>query len=1469
VPDLPNVPPWPPDPEKNNVNTTTTKTPLNEFTTVGPSPLDHRLLSHCNDTIETKTPLIPVIPTLKITCHLNYNTEHTIDAMIDSGATSSFIDSEFAIWTGIQIRTGTPVRITLGDGTVRHTNRHVNLDIAVPDNRFPKRYHQHRINAIVVDRTLLKTPLILGMNYLKLANPQINWATGRIHYTTPSTRIRMQPPQKRPLRFPTEPKKLEANYTNDQHDDIDADDDDDDDDYLANRYSPLLESELESPHDDVNRRLEPEFDSEETYATMSTRHNRSKSKMTMNRRKNLISATQVHYRKSSDDFLLSTERQLTRAMKGSQALIFATFVTNDTNDTQVEQLMNMETSNMSKPVEPRHAEEDCIEQEVTQLLKEYTDLFPDKLPPGLPPRRPLDHRIDLIAGSTPPSRPAYRVSNSELDECRKQLDELLAQGHIRPSQSPYGAPVLFVKKKDGTMRMCIDYRALNKITIKNGYPLPRIDELLDRLYKAKYFTKLDFHSGYHQIGMHPDDVEKTAFRTRYGSFEFLVMPFGLQNAPSTFTQIVQETLRPVLDKFAVSYLDDILIYSDTIEDHRDHVRQVLQLLRNAKLYAKRSKCEFFKTKISFLGHTISGDGLQMENSKVKAILDWPTPQTPSALKSFLGLAGYYRRFITHFSHSAAALHELSNKEKPDYRWTPKAQECFDELKLKMSKEPVLSIADDQKPFTIQTDASGFAYGAVLLQEHNGDLRPVAFASHKMLPAETRYPVHEQELLAVVKALQEWRHYVLGRPLTIETDHKSLEFLQTQPTLSSRQARWMETLSQFDFTIKYRKGNTNIVADALSRRADHQDAGPITHVNPWNKLASMVTYTMDHMNCIQVPMDNDKDEEQQFATWNVSSIINQSLLDSIKKAYLNDPVTKPFIDGTNTIASANAVDTLKRSVLPLKKGTDDLLYLHQRIYVPDDEPLKTELLRLHHDTINNGHTGVTKTNEKLSRYFYWPRITTSVRTYVTTCLICQQNKSRNQLQSGLLNPIPTPDIRWDVVTMDLITQLPTSKSGNDAIVVWVDKFSKMVHYVPCRTTITAPELARLFLDTIVRHHGLPSNIISDRDSKFTSDFWKELWKTFDTQLNMSTAYHPEADGQTERANRTLEEMTRAYVNYHQTNWDETLTILEFAYNNSVHSSTGYTPFFLNYGQHPRTPVLSALRINMNSANATAEEMLEQLYESLEVAIKNITDAQTNQAKYANQHRRVVTFQVGDQVMLSTDDIKPKDQRAKKLLAKWIGPFKVIAIVNNVSYRIELPKTMRIHNVFHVSKLKAYRDGNVLFPSRPNPKPRPPPEVNELGEELYEVEALVNRRVTRGIEYYLVLWKGYDEHEKTWIPRPRLMKYAKESVLEYDRLHPRNKTIIGASGIRRQQVSLSRLANSSTLSKTPVPHKEQRVPEINTDISVSPSLSSILKRRDNNANMDNDDINMNLHSTLRRSLRKKNLSWGRIGIRRYHQ
>jgi hypothetical protein len=892
-----------------------------------------------------------------------------------------------------------------------------------------------------------------------------------------------------------------------------------------------------------------------------------------------------------------------------------------------------------------------------------------------------------------------------------------------------------------------------------------MEELFDRLHGFRWFSKLDLRQGYNQVRIHPNDVEKTAFNTRYGHFEYRVLPFGLCNAPATFMTLMQNVFADMLDVCVIVFLDDVLIFSRTKEDHVRDVRRVLERLRQHKLYAKEDKCELFKEQIDFLGHVISGDGIAMDPSKIKAIQEWPALKSVDDVRSFLGLCGYYRKFVHRFSHIAAPLSDLTRKEN-EFKWTEVEQRAFDELKAALVQGPVLIVPDPKLPFTLATDASGYAVGGALTQDQGRGQQPVAFLSKRMSNAEMKYPVHEQELLAVIRALDTWRHYLHGQKFTVITDHHSLTYLLTQPKLSKRQSRWIEKIAEFDFEIKYAPGKTNRVADALSRRPDHRDES-IAMI----EKARLPVSSGEFLLCVNKVVKASLDEE---------------FLEAIRSAYQADE------------ECAAALADPEKTPYTVING---LLYRDDgRLRIPNDASIKSMLLYEAHDAVISGHGGVNKTARLLGRQFDWPGLHREVSRYVTSCVACQSNKPSHQRPMGLLQPLPIPDRRWEVVTMDLITQLPVTQRGNDAIVVFVDKLSKMVHYAACKTAVSAPELAKIFFRQVARYHGLPKAIVSDRDPRFTSKFWRALWAETGTKLRMGTAYHPQSDGQTERANRTLEEALRAYVSYQQDDWDERLTALEISVNNSTQDSTGFSPYFMNSGQHPYWP---STLLTEQSNVPTAQTLLHRLYQHIAIAKKNLRLAQQRQAGQADQSRREVNeaIKVGAEVMLSTENLAMGD-RTRKLAARYVGPFKVTRMVTPVTVELALPPSMsRMHNRFHVSLLKLFKADNT-FPGRTQVS-RPAPILMD-GTEMWKVERVLSHRIAKnGSTEYLIKWHGYPDSDNSWEPSSGVN--APDAINEY--LAQRGLPVNATSSSSSSSSSSSPAATTTTPTTTTTATKKR--------------------------------------------------------------
>ena len=900
---------------------------------------------------------------------------------------------------------------------------------------------------------------------------------------------------------------------------------------------------------------------------------------------------------------------------------------------------------------------DSPQIEFLQVVSEYRDVFPKDLP-GLPPHRAVEFTIDVCPGTKPISIPAHRMAPAELKELKIQLQELQDKGFIRPSASPWGAPALFVKKKDGSMRMCIDYRQLNKVTIKNKYPLPRIDDLFDQLRGSTFFSKIDLRSGYHQLRVKDADVPKTAFRTRYGHYEFLVMPFGLTNAPAVFMDLMNRVFRPYLDQFVIVFIDDILIYSSTQEEHEQHLRIILQTLREHKLYAKFSKCEFWLTEVKFLGHVISKEGIAVDPSKVEAVLNWKQPRNIPEIRSFLGLAGYYRRFIKDFSKLAGPMTKLTRKGVK-FEWDDVCEESFQEMKTRLTTSPVLIIPERGVGYVVYTDASLQGLGGVLMQSE----KVVAYASRQLKTHEKNYPTHDLELAAIIHALKLWRHYLYGERFELYSDHKSLKYLFTQKELNMRQRRWMEYLEDYDFGLHYHPGKANVVADALSRKPQQLVAG--LRIQRWKMVKSIQEYDLQL-------------GEQERGAYLCNLIARPVLMEKIIKEQQNDLMSESI---RNKIAAEEEIEGWTHH-------QDKGLRYSGRIYVPENPELRNEVLREAHSSTYTIHPGSTKMYHDLRRQYWWKGMKKDVAIFVARCLTCQQVKAEHQKPAGMLQPLPVAEWKWDHITMDFVTGLPRSSTGRDTVWVIVDRLTKSAHFLPIKTTDSAETLGKLYVKEIVRLHGIPISIVSDRDSKFTSHLWRSLQRALGTRLNLSTAFHPQTDGQSERTIQILEDMLRACSIDFQKSWEDHLPLVEFAYNNSYQSSIGMAPYEALYGRPCRSPLCWT---EIGEKALIGPNLIQETTEKIKIIRQRLSTAQSRQKSYADKRRRSLEFQDGDHVFLKVSPRKGVKRFGKtgKLAPRYIGPFEILERIGKVAYRLALPPQLSsIHDVFHISMLRKY-------------------------------------------------------------------------------------------------------------------------------------------------------------------------------------
>lgn len=921
---------------------------------------------------------------------------------------------------------------------------------------------------------------------------------------------------------------------------------------------------------------------------------------------------------------------------------------------------------------------------INQVLQSFRDVFAE--PVDLPPfRKHHDHKIQLMKGSNPVNQRPYRYAIHQKNEIDKIVEEMLQSGTIQMSSSPYGSPVVLVKKKDGTWRLCVDYRELNGMTVKDRFPIPLIEDLLDELGGSKVYSKIDLRAGYHQVRMSIEDIPKTAFKTHSGHYEYLVMPFGLTNAPATFQGLMNAVFKNFLRKFVLIFFDDILVYSKTMEEHIIHLEHVFQLMRQNKLFAKGSKCAFAVDKVEYLGHFISGTGISTDPAKIQAVKEWPVPTNLKQLRGFLGLAGYYRRFVQNFGAIASPLHALTRREA--FLWSQEAQAAFDNLKEALCQTPVLALPLFDIPFVVETDACGNGIGAVLMQAGH----PVAYISRQLKGKQLLLSIYEKELLAVIFAVNKWRHYLLPSHFVIKTDQRSLKYLLEQRLNTPIQQQWLPKLLEIDYEIQYRQGKENLVADALSR----VDGAEVLHM--------------------------------------AMSVIECDLLKNIQEVYEKDMDLQAII-----AAIKQKKDAKKKHY----SWVQNVLRRKTKIVVPNDVKLRDDILQWLHCSGVGGHSGREVTHQRVKGIFYWRGMVKDIQAYIRSCAVCQQCKSDNAASPGLLQPLPIPDCLWSDVSMDFIDGLPVS-SGKSVIMVVVDRLSKAAHFIALAHPYSALSVAQAYLDNIFKLHGCPNSIVSDRDKIFTSEFWREFFALQGVSLRMSSAYHPQSDGQTKVVNRCLETYLRCMTSDQPHLWSKWLSLAEYWYNTNFHSATQLTPYEAMYGQAP--PIHLPYLPGESKVAVVARSLQER--ENMILLLKfHLLRAQHRMKLFADQHRTEKELAIGDYVYVKLQPYRQNSvvlRSNQKLAPKYFGPYKIVDKCGAVAYQLDLPKSSQVHPVFHVSQLKVLV-GNV-HTSTHLPSVLQDAFVREPKRVIER--KMVNRQGQAATEV-LVKWKTEPIEEATW-------------------------------------------------------------------------------------------------------------------------
>ena len=918
-----------------------------------------------------------------------------------------------------------------------------------------------------------------------------------------------------------------------------------------------------------------------------------------------------------------------------------------------------------------------------RLLTKYVKSCLNPKPPsGLPPDRGVRHEIDLVPGTGYLLLRQWPLPREQADEIDAFFEKKRAQGLVRESKSPHSAPTFCVRKPNGKWRIVHAFNKLNAQTVPAQTPIPRKDVIINHMSGSKRFSVLDLVDGYYQVLMRDSDVPLTAVSTPSGMlWEWLVMPQGLSNAPATFNRLVTHLFRP-LRAFAQTYFDDIFVHTkpepgrDLDGLHLEHLEQVLACMAEHSLYANLDKCIFGAEEVPVLGCFVGVDGVRADPAKVQAIAEWPVPRSQKELRKWLGLANYLHRYSANYAELARPLSDLLKKDT-EWSWTAACADSFAGIKQSLLEAPILALPDDDRPYSVVCDASDFAIGCALVQQDaEGHERVISYQSRQLKAAERNYPVHDKELLAMKYALVKFRVHLLGsKPFVVYTDHASLRTATQSPHLSQRMARWLSFFAEYNFTVAYKPGKLNVLADALSRRPDYE-------------LSAM--------------------------TFAVSDVY-----DLIRESYVDDdqcwPVLQWLSKGDDAVKTR--LSSRVRARLHRYETRDGLLYYQvhpgdsPRVVVPNVEDLKYKLVYEVHDTPMAGHLGREKTYAGLSSSFWWPKMYKWVAQYVRTCDVCQRVKPSPHSQAPLAS-LPVPTDCWRSVSLDFFFGLPRDANGNNGVLVFVDRLSKMVHLAPVVDEVDGPASAKLFVDMVFRHHGLPDSIVSDRDTRFTSEFWKTLFRLLGTRLDMATKDHPETDGQTERANRVVEDVLRSFCAASPTTWSDMLPMVEFAVNNSVHASTGFTPFFLNGLRHPALPLClmgdqeagvggarQAVASHLKSIDSIKRETRDGLEEFLTTRINTVrrvrdamAEAQDLQKEQADKNGRknVSVFTEGQYVLVSTKNIANaavSSLGSSKLLPRFLGPFKVLKRAGT-AYTLDLPSWIKIHPTFYVGLLKEY-------------------------------------------------------------------------------------------------------------------------------------------------------------------------------------
>jgi hypothetical protein len=1014
----------------------------------------------------------------------------------------------------------------------------------------------------------------------------------------------------------------------------------------------------------------------------------------------------------------------------------------------------------------------------------------------------------MVDGVSPINIPPRRVSPADQKDMKAELDRFQKQGLIEPSTSPWAAPAMVVRR-DGKVRIVVDYRALNQAVISDQYPIPRADDIFNSLDGKQWFSSLDVMKSFFQVPINDEKCrEITSFRTPFGLYRWKVMPQGFKNSPAIFQRMVDNILGSTKWEFALAYIDDLIIFSTTFDDHIEHVDRVMRLLIDAGLSIQAEKTKLFRRSIEFVGYQVSGSGRTLTEAKVEAIRQINTPENATEAVHFVALCSYYRHLIENFATIAAPLDRFrkeeyrNRKNKRDgklgvkqtpkvFDWSPADQVAFDSLKSALMSRPVVVSFRADGQHRLLTDASTVGIGGILEQmELDGNWHPVIYLSRKLSDAERNYGATEIELLALVYCLEKLEFFLLGKPFEVVTDHIALLWLKQLKSTNRRLVRWSMNLAPFYqfMTIKHQPGTLMDNVDALSRLHRPDSANGAHFLAALTRGAKRKLQENEEQAAKRQKQPDDNGFASQTAK-SSSTTVNESDSNAPNIASEQSPdesfEEKQYSDFVASLPELYESDDffgpIRKDLLEARPAgesprqhpqfsiSDGLLW-HQdtsndrsfRLCVPSlAVDFKRWILYQAHDRPFSGHLGEEKTREKIQRAYFWRGLKRDTQQYCQECSICQQMRYNTTSDRPPLGLIPVPSERMRQISLDFIVGLPVTKNGNSGILVIVDYLSKYALFEPVPDTLTAEGFGSLFHRAFFGKYGMPATIISDNDRLFTSRFWKQLASACGVKHVFATRHHPETNGQTERLNRTLKQMIRSFADYTQKNWEEMLPNLQIAYNDSVHSATGKTPFETLHGMHPRLPSRPDNSIQLRG---TAKDFADKIADTVQqvkdaLLVNKYATARQYESRYAIVDDK--PYREGDKVWIKTSHFLPENRRqqlSKKLLPEYIGPYPIRRVLNYYAVEVDFPPSVKINNRINRTHLKRFRQPTW----RKTPIAPAPVDIN--GEWEYEVEEILDDRLHRGKQQYLVRWSGNGSIPDSWEPAEYLSN-SRQAVKAY--------------------------------------------------------------------------------------------------------